>query len=133
MKLEYEALMSEACDKLAAAQMEIGRLRTALETVWNYSNDPAVVKMVRYALDTPSVSRPPKRNSNGAAMTDTPPDDLLGEVWCMLNHARIFIVSREKMHPDGVKLYDELRAKIGVIVAPGDTSLSSQHQHNEAK
>lgn len=48
----------------------------------------------------------------------SPPDDLFGEIWCTLNHARIFIVSREKMHPDGVKLYDELRAKIEAIVAP---------------
>ncbi|SEE52805.1 hypothetical protein [Bradyrhizobium lablabi] len=54
------------------------------------------------------------------------PDDLLGEIWCTLNHARIFIISREKMHPDGVKLYDELRAKIGAIVAPGNASVTSQ-------
>src|SRR6266581_512039 len=36
----------------------------------------------------------------------------LGNIYCTLNYARIFIASHEKMHPDGVALYDELIAKI---------------------
>ena len=34
--------------------------------------------------------------------------EILTEILSTLEHARIFITSREKMHKDGVKLYDEL-------------------------
>jgi hypothetical protein len=44
---------------LIEANLEIGRLRTALETVLNYSNDPAIIKMVEYALAQTPVSFPP--------------------------------------------------------------------------
>jgi len=37
---------------------------------------------------------------------------LLSEAAAELRHASIFIRSREKMHPDGVKLYDDLLARI---------------------
>jgi hypothetical protein len=38
--------------------------------------------------------------------------ELCDEVLVTLKHARTFITSREKMHPDGVKLYDELLANL---------------------
>lgn len=40
----------------------------------------------------------------------TPEDHqtLVEDAVVTLNHARVFITSRQKMHPDGVKLYDEL-------------------------
>lgn len=37
---------------------------------------------------------------------------LLHEALVTLNHARVFISSREKMHPTGISLYDELIEKI---------------------
>ncbi len=37
--------------RLAEAHLEIGRLRTALDAVLTYSNDPGVIKMVQFALD----------------------------------------------------------------------------------
>lgn len=41
-----------------------------------------------------------------------PADDTLKEVIDTMRHARIFITSREKMHPTGIQLYDELLAKL---------------------
>lgn len=37
---------------------------------------------------------------------------LLAEALVTLKHARVFICTREKMHPTGIELYDELVAKI---------------------
>jgi len=36
------------------------------------------------------------------------PEAVIDEILTTLNHARTFIASREKMHPDGIKLYDGL-------------------------
>jgi hypothetical protein len=36
----------------------------------------------------------------------------LKEIIETMRHARVFIVTREKMHPTGVDLYDELVAKL---------------------
>jgi hypothetical protein len=36
------------------------------------------------------------------------PQSVINNIISTLKHARIFISSREKMHPDGIKLYDEL-------------------------
>lgn len=41
-----------------------------------------------------------------------PADDILKDVIETMRHARVFITSREKMHPTGVQLYDELLAKL---------------------
>ena len=38
--------------------------------------------------------------------------ELLDEAILTLEHARKFIISREKMHPSGVELYDECIAKL---------------------
>ncbi len=38
--------------------------------------------------------------------------ELFKEIYSMLNHAEVFIQTREKMHPDGVILYTELLEKI---------------------
>lgn len=40
------------------------------------------------------------------------PEALLDEVIVTMRHARIFITSREKMHPTGIELYDELLEKL---------------------
>lgn len=44
---------------------------------------------------------------------------LLVEVLNTMNHARIFIGSREKMHPDGIALYDECKMLVAkALVSP---------------
>ncbi len=48
--------------------------------------------------------------------------DLIRETIITMRHARIFIMSREKMHPTGVQLYDELLAKLAASPLPSDTS-----------
>lgn len=40
------------------------------------------------------------------------PHPIIEEIYYTLRHARIFIASREKMNPTGVKIYDELLQKI---------------------
>jgi hypothetical protein len=37
-----------------------------------------------------------------------PLDDLFQEILVTLKHARIFICTREKMHPEGIRQYDAL-------------------------
>ena len=37
---------------------------------------------------------------------------LLEEALITLKHAHVFICTREKMHPDGIKLYQELISQI---------------------
>jgi hypothetical protein len=37
-----------------------------------------------------------------------PVDNIMQEILVTMRHARIFIASREKMHPTGIQLYDEL-------------------------
>jgi hypothetical protein len=39
-------------------------------------------------------------------------DNILQEIIVTMRHARIFITTREKMHPTGVQLYDELLTKL---------------------
>ena len=41
-----------------------------------------------------------------------PADTILADVITTMEHARIFITSREKMHPTCVELYDELLQKL---------------------
>lgn len=38
--------------------------------------------------------------------------ELLREAALELNHSKVFVRSREKMHPDGIRLYDDLLDKI---------------------
>jgi hypothetical protein len=46
--------------------------------------------------------------------------DLLTESLVTLRHARVFITSREKMHPTGVELYDQLVTDIEfALKSPG--------------
>ncbi len=40
---------------------------------------------------------------------------VIGEVITTMKHARIFIASRQKMHPTGVKLYAELIKNLGEL------------------
>jgi hypothetical protein len=39
-------------------------------------------------------------------------DNILQDIIVTMRHARAFITSREKMHPTGVQLYDELLEKL---------------------
>lgn len=48
--------------------------------------------------------------------------ELLSEILVTLKHARIFIISREKMHPEGVRQYDELLAKVDSAVSSTERS-----------
>lgn len=41
-----------------------------------------------------------------------PVENLLEEIIVTMRHARVFLTSREKMHPTGVALYDELLQKL---------------------
>jgi hypothetical protein len=46
--------------------------------------------------------------------------DLLHESLVTLRHARVFVTSREKMHPAGVELYDRLVTDIEfALKSPG--------------
>ena len=51
--------------------------------------------------------------------------EALIEAQVTLAHARVFIGSREKMHPVGQSLYDETKAKI-------DTALNKDKPHDRA-
>lgn len=42
----------------------------------------------------------------------------LEDVLTTLKHARVFIASREKMHPIGIELYDELTKRIEDAIHP---------------
>jgi hypothetical protein len=53
------------------------------------------------------------------------PEALLDDVIVTMRHARIFITSREKMHPTGIELYDELLEKLiarSVVTRPHGAS-----------
>lgn len=41
-----------------------------------------------------------------------PAENILADIITTMCHARIFIASREKMHPTGIQLYDELLEKL---------------------
>ena len=47
----------------------------------------------------------------------TQAEELLREIADELAHVRVFVSSREKIHPDGLKLFDELRVKIDACLA----------------
>lgn len=51
------------------------------------------------------------RHEGGPTKTEQR-EALLREALIELKHARVFIGSREKMHPTGIGLYDELLEKI---------------------
>jgi len=52
--------------------------------------------------------------------------DALEEARLTLAHARVFIGSRQKMHPDGQKLYDEAIAQAEAALAGQGTTLDRQ-------
>jgi hypothetical protein len=51
--------------------------------------------------------------------------DLLTEALVTLRHARVFISSREKMHPTGIGLYDQLVKDIEFALASPGPALAS--------
>ena len=54
------------------------------------------------------------------------------DVRCTLKHARAFILSREKMHPEGVRLFDEVLAKMDAWLglALASSALTPKEQTN---
>jgi len=54
-----------------------------------------------------------------------PAENILQDVIETMRHARVFISSREKMHPTGIQLYDELLAK---LESRQSSKLSRPHQ-----
>jgi len=60
---------------------------------------------------------------------------VIEEIITTLRHARVFITSREKMHPDGAKLYDDLVDNLagefavwkGTKQAHAEVALRDQH------
>jgi hypothetical protein len=64
--------------------------------------DGPCAKIAREAI-AKSAAVPPQ-NSDEAMLSG----NILQETLTTLRHARTFITSREKMHPDGVQLYDKL-------------------------
>ena len=51
---------------------------------------------------------------------------VLREVIVTMRHAHVFITSREKMHPTGVELYDELLTKIAALAPEQDEGQNKQ-------
>ena len=49
----------------------------------------------------------------------TPLDFLLDAVLSTMGHARVFIASREKMHPEGIRQYDELMESLAILRSRG--------------
>lgn len=58
------------------------------------------------------------QNRRSSEDTEMPIDllALLKEVQIELRHCRVFVTSREKSHPTGVELYDELAAKVDAAI-----------------
>ena len=46
-------------------------------------------------------------------------DFLLDDVLSTMGHARVFIASREKMHPEGIRQYDELMESLAILHSGG--------------
>lgn len=49
--------------------------------------------------------------------------DILLECLVTLRHARTFVTSREKMHPTGIELYDNLIVEIGEALDAPEPSM----------
>ena len=48
------------------------------------------------------------------------PKEIIDEIIVIMNHARIFITSREKMHPTGIDLYYNLLSKLEELASTQD-------------
>ena len=46
-------------------------------------------------------------------------DFLLDDVLSTMSHAMVFIASREKMHPEGIRQYDELMESLAILRSGG--------------
>ena len=46
-------------------------------------------------------------------------DFLLDDVLSTMGYARVFIASREKMHPEGIRQYDELMESLAILRSRG--------------
>ena len=55
---------------------------------------------------------------------------LLRDALVTLNHARVFISTREKMHPVGIGLYDDLVRQIEDAVGPTSSLLSAAYHED---
>ena len=110
----YQAMRIEELQRdLAAAQetlytaeldanLALERLKEAQEALKNHlhlDNHNAIVRQLQ------------ERAQRAEALAERYAK-ILDECVITLRHARVFICTREKMHPDGQKLYDELLAAI---------------------
>lgn len=55
----------------------------------------------------------PQQPLCAAGQAKLPSSEIMEEIIATLKHARVFISSREKMHPAGIELYDSLLEKLG--------------------
>jgi hypothetical protein len=53
------------------------------------------------------------------------PRELLHDLLVMMNHARIFIASRQMMHPDGIKLWDDLFNRLAALDAAPPSAIDA--------
>jgi hypothetical protein len=68
-------------------------------------------------------------NNPPASTRSDLPDALLFDIQCTLQHARTFIVSREKMHPHGVELFDEVTEQL--VKARATRQVDAPAPHDE--
>lgn len=64
----------------------------------------------------PAPSCAPVRTASQCSAQETELAALLAEVELELRHSRVFIGSREKMHPTGIELYEQLHAKVNAAL-----------------
>jgi hypothetical protein len=97
IKREYMARMLNI---LKQQDREIVALKSSLKRVATSLNIFAAISIARKALGAEPIA--------SYSGTDTPGTTLDDIIITTLQHARIFITTREKMNPVGVQLYDEL-------------------------
>jgi hypothetical protein len=92
------------------------------DRLWGYAADCDTDGMPEQANDLRTASTTlrtaPNQLTAGTTMLELAP-----EILDTMRHARVFIVSREKMHPTGVELYDELYKKIGAAQMAAEREL----------
>jgi hypothetical protein len=103
-------------------------------SVWFYTDEPHVAQKWREAewKTEPLYPRPPRPDTSAGLVESAEISEQVWQALCAradasaglieaaeinyilttLKHARVFITSREKMHPTGVELYDELIEKL---------------------
>lgn len=113
-----QEVIRRACDELRAgvAQGRVPRVRTS-----HHRNKEEAARL-QALVD---------QKYTESAQAPAPNIDL-AEVLLTLEHARKFIVMREKMHPDGVKLYDETLAQVRRATLAFSSPASSTKRNTDA-